>query len=92
MRRNGWIKAARTQASLDREIAEAKAYAEYGIACEILDSADLHAREPHLGEGRDRGRPPHRSGDLTRSRGGLTKGGGGLCGSVRAAGRALPER
>ena len=50
MRRNGWIKAARTQASLDREIAEAKAYAEYGIACEILDSADLHAREPHLGE------------------------------------------
>lgn len=51
MRRNGWIKAARTQASLDREIAEAKAYAEYGIAHEILDAAALHAREPHLGEG-----------------------------------------
>ncbi len=50
MRRNGWLKVARRQSTLDQEIAEAKAYAEFGITYEVLDAAGLREREPHLGE------------------------------------------
>lgn len=50
MRRNGWIKAARSQKSLDAEAATAQALEAHGIGFEILDRAALAAREPHLGE------------------------------------------
>lgn len=50
MRRNGWIKAVRSQRSLDAEAATARALTSYGVAFEVLDRAALAAREPHLGE------------------------------------------
>ncbi|TVR10750.1 MAG: FAD-binding oxidoreductase [Salinarimonadaceae bacterium] len=50
IRRNGWIKAVRSQKSLDAEAANAEELKAHGIAFEILDRAALAAREPHLGE------------------------------------------
>jgi len=50
LRKNGWIKAVRSQKSLDAAAVQAETLRPYGIRFEVLDRAALHAREPHLTE------------------------------------------
>ena len=73
MRPKGWIKAARSQARLDAEAAEAERFArDYGISYDLLDQAALKEREPHLSDrviGAIHLRDPNTSPDP----GGLTK-------------------
>lgn len=51
MRRTGWIKAFRTEASLAKGMAEAEKLRAYDLRIDMLDPAALAEREPHLGEG-----------------------------------------
>ena len=48
---NGWIEVYRNDAAFTHAKAEAEALRPYGLSFEVLDSAQLHAREPDLGQG-----------------------------------------
>lgn len=49
IRKDGWTEVFRTSAALEAEIAAARAkQAEYGLAFDALDKAELSRREPHL--------------------------------------------
>lgn len=51
IRKVGWLKAFRTEASLRKGLGEAERLRGYGLSIDSLDAADLAEREPHLGEG-----------------------------------------
>jgi D-amino-acid dehydrogenase len=48
LRRNGWIKLFRSEATLAGAVGELERARQYGVAGEILDTAAILAREPHL--------------------------------------------
>jgi D-amino-acid dehydrogenase len=48
LRRNGWIKLFRSEATLAGAVGELERARQYGVAGEILDTAAIMAREPHL--------------------------------------------
>ena len=48
LRRNGWIKLFRSEATLAGAVGELERARQYGVAGEILDTAAIIAREPHL--------------------------------------------
>src|SRR5690606_24396218 len=49
LRRTGWIKLFRSQASLDKGAADLERARQFaGIAADVLDPAAIEAREPHL--------------------------------------------
>lgn len=47
-RREGWIKAFRTPATLEAGITDAERVRPFGMTVDVLDEAALHGREPHL--------------------------------------------
>lgn len=51
LRKIGWIKAFRTEASLEKGRAEADKLRPYGLAIDLLDADGIAGLEPHLGEG-----------------------------------------
>jgi D-amino-acid dehydrogenase len=48
LRRTGWIKLYRSDATLAKAVQELERAKQYGVAGDILDPADIAAREPHL--------------------------------------------
>ena len=48
LRRTGWIKLFRSQASLAHAVSELERAKQYGVTGDILDAAGIAAREPHL--------------------------------------------
>jgi len=48
LRRTGWIKLFRAEASLEKNIAELDFARRFGVVADILDGAAIAAREPHL--------------------------------------------
>jgi D-amino-acid dehydrogenase len=48
LRRTGWLKLFRSQASLAKAVSDAERVKQYGVPSEILDSAAIAAREPSL--------------------------------------------
>ena len=48
LRRNGWITLFRSEATLAGAVGELERAKQYGVAGEILDTAAIIAREPHL--------------------------------------------
>jgi D-amino-acid dehydrogenase len=48
LRRTGWIKLFRSDATLARAVSELDRARQYGVAGEVLDAAAIAAREPHL--------------------------------------------
>ena len=48
LRRTGWIKLFRFDASLARAVKDAERAAQYGVPTEVLDAKSIAAREPHL--------------------------------------------
>lgn len=48
LRRTGWIKLYRSEATLDHAVAELGRARQYGVAGDVLDAAAIAAREPHL--------------------------------------------
>ncbi|MGH6641132.1 MAG: NAD(P)/FAD-dependent oxidoreductase [Bradyrhizobium sp.] len=48
LRRTGWIKLYRSDATLAKAVQELERARQYGVAGNILDAADIAAREPHL--------------------------------------------
>ncbi|NVN84523.1 MAG: FAD-binding oxidoreductase [Rhodopseudomonas sp.] len=48
LRRTGWIKLFRAEASMEKNIAELAFARRFGVAADILDGAAIAAREPHL--------------------------------------------
>ncbi len=51
LRRVGWIKAFRDEASLAKGLADAETLRGYDLSIDTLDPAGIAEREPHLGEG-----------------------------------------
>lgn len=50
LRKTGWIKGFRSRRTFDRALAEAQATRPFGIRYDVLDQAEVHAREPHLSD------------------------------------------
>jgi D-amino-acid dehydrogenase len=50
LRKTGWIKGFRSQRTFDKAIVEAQATQPFGIRYDVLDQAEVHAREPHLSD------------------------------------------
>jgi len=48
LRRTGWIKLFRSDATLETAVSELQRARQYGVAGEVLDAATIAAREPHL--------------------------------------------
>lgn len=48
LRRTGWIKLYRSEATLDHAVSELGRARQYGVAGDVLDAAAIAAREPHL--------------------------------------------
>ena len=48
LRRSGWIKLFRSDATLANAVADLERARQYGVAGEVLDAAAIAAREPHL--------------------------------------------
>lgn len=48
LRRTGWIKTFRSEATLSTAVSELERARQYGVAGEVLDAAAIAAREPHL--------------------------------------------
>ena len=48
LRRTGWIKLYRSDATLAKAVQELERARQYGVAGDILDAPDIAAREPHL--------------------------------------------
>src|SRR5258705_249495 len=48
LRRTGWIKLFRSEASLARAVGELERAGKYGVTGDVLDAAGIAAREPHL--------------------------------------------
>jgi D-amino-acid dehydrogenase len=48
LRRTGWIKLFRSDATLATAVSELERARQYGVAGEVLDAAEIAAREPHL--------------------------------------------
>ncbi|WP_298255990.1 FAD-dependent oxidoreductase [Bradyrhizobium sp.] len=48
LRRNGWLKLFRVEASLAAAMRDAERAKQYGVPTEVLDSKSIAAREPHL--------------------------------------------
>ena len=48
LRRTGWIKLYRSDATLAKAVQELERARQYGVAGDILDASDIAAREPHL--------------------------------------------
>src|SRR5689334_10797149 len=48
LRRTGWIKLFRSEATLEAAMGELKRAGQYGVAGDILDQSAILAREPHL--------------------------------------------
>ncbi|WP_029031194.1 NAD(P)/FAD-dependent oxidoreductase [Salinarimonas rosea] len=50
LRKTGWIKGFRSQRTFDKALREAEATRPFGISYDVLDQAEVHAREPHLSD------------------------------------------
>src|SRR5882757_9696459 len=48
LRRTGWLKLYRSEATLSKAVREAERARQYGVSNEVLDAAAIAAREPHL--------------------------------------------
>src|SRR5882757_8778585 len=48
LRKTGWLKLYRSEATLSRAVREAERARQYGVSNEVLDAAAIAAREPHL--------------------------------------------
>src|SRR5437899_486918 len=48
LRRTGWIKLFRSDATLATAVSELERARQYGVAGEVLDATAIAAREPHL--------------------------------------------
>ncbi|GGK19545.1 NAD(P)/FAD-dependent oxidoreductase [Salinarimonas ramus] len=50
LRKTGWIKGFRSKRTFDKALLEAEATKPFGIKYDVLDQAEVHAREPHLSD------------------------------------------
>ena len=88
LRRTGWIKLYRSDATLAKALQDLERARQYGVAGEVLDATAIAAREPQSDRRFRRRRAFSRSRLCPRSRWPRQ----GLCGAVRPQGRPVPGR
>ena len=88
LRRTGWIKLYRSDATLAKAVRELERAKQYGVAGDVLDAAAIAAREPQSDRRFRRRGAFSRARLCPRSR----RPGQGLCGAVRPQGRPVSGR